>query len=568
MKIDIEEKSIEIQNLISIYTKESFVCFFADFIRHHSIRSQDGFVNKLKSKLKDSLYLIMLRLSSKEAGEEELIYSDESNKVLEKVADILLEIITFYLSGGHPLDSVEIKDTKKEAMIHELVFKDFFENGVLSYREQEINKTIRLFKVYEDKIHEKLNIKLRTLLEIFDFSEELYINKSIKNNSFIQSDHFIKFAKKLASNKNEKIDFEKELLELPENIQDDFLNYNERPYATLLFTKEEYYKHFEVHDVDVFCDLFSLDISDKCDHKFYAQSNPLELKPIIKINKKEYLNVYQKQLPTALYSLLYNMFTSTKKEKEQLNHRRGKIVFENQVFELFQRFFKGSKFSSFFRNYYINDCINEKDILIIVNRVAYIIECKASRNQEPRRSFDQAYRNIRSDFRESIQKGYDQCYQVEKEILKEKELVIRQGTETIVIDTSEINECFSIVVTLERFASIQTDLGLLLKKENSEVVYPWSVYIDDLEIFLQTLKMQFNNSERKFREYLEYRELLNERVFSRDELDVCASYLKNQKKFKELCEDEEIFIVTDLHLQGYFDQLYFNKKLKFKILEI
>nr|WP_299034386.1 hypothetical protein [uncultured Tenacibaculum sp.] len=58
-KIDLEKKSLEIQKIISRYTKESFVCFFADFIRHHPERSNIGFSKKFKSKLKDSLYLIM-----------------------------------------------------------------------------------------------------------------------------------------------------------------------------------------------------------------------------------------------------------------------------------------------------------------------------------------------------------------------------------------------------------------------------------------------------------------------------------------------------------------------------
>ena len=45
-KIDLEQKSLEIQKIISRYTKESFVCFFADFIRHHPERSNIGFSEK------------------------------------------------------------------------------------------------------------------------------------------------------------------------------------------------------------------------------------------------------------------------------------------------------------------------------------------------------------------------------------------------------------------------------------------------------------------------------------------------------------------------------------------
>ena len=64
-QVDIKQKSIEIQKIISKYTKESFVCFFADFARHYPERNQFSFSEKFESKYKDSIYLIMLRLSGR-----------------------------------------------------------------------------------------------------------------------------------------------------------------------------------------------------------------------------------------------------------------------------------------------------------------------------------------------------------------------------------------------------------------------------------------------------------------------------------------------------------------------
>lgn len=565
-EIDVKEKSLEIQKIISRYTKESFVCFFADFIRHHPERSNIGFSQKFKSKLKDSQYLIMLRLSSSIEGEEELYYSPKNDTILQKVADLLLEIVSFYLGGyGNFDNSLVIEDERHRKLIHELAFKDYFQNGVLNYREQELNKVIRLFYPFKTKIKERLGIELKTLIDICNFSEKFYQQKAIETKSFILNKDFAKLAKKSVSEQLPQGDFLKELSSLSNNIHDDFLDFFYRPHNCLLYSKSDYQKQFDIKSIDIFCDLFSIDIADSFNYLFYSQENPIDSKPIIKLNDSEYLSVYQKQLPTALYNLLYKVLSSTKKEKERLDRRKGKVILENHTKEVFEKFFNKSKYTRVFTNYYINNHPEEKDILIISDRVAYIIECKSSRNREPRRNLKEAYQRIKSDFNDCIQKGYNQCYQVEKEILNNKEICIKHQNDEDTILTSEIRELFSIVVTSERFASIQSDLGLLLKRNDDEDIYPWSVYIDDLETFLKTLKIKFNNAERRFTEFLEYRELLNERLFARDELDVCALYIKDPIEFRRICKSEE-YIITDPHLQGNFDQLYFNKKLKFKIL--
>ena len=68
VQIDLERKASEIKEIISVYTKESFIGFFADFIRNNKIRGFDEFSEKIKSKLRDSLYLIALRLSTDEGS--------------------------------------------------------------------------------------------------------------------------------------------------------------------------------------------------------------------------------------------------------------------------------------------------------------------------------------------------------------------------------------------------------------------------------------------------------------------------------------------------------------------
>jgi len=564
-KIDIREKSLEIQAIISIYTKESFVCFFADFIRHNPERGELGFSHKLKSKLKDSIYLIMLKLSSPINGEEVLIFFEEVDKNLQKVADILLQMVDFYLGDIYSKDFDDIKNERHKTLVHEMAFKDYFQNGVLNYREQELNKVIRLFHPYQDKIKKRLGIEMRTLIDICQYSEDDYVKKSTRSKSFIFKKEFSKFAKKSFIGAKLNKEFSNEFFHLPEYIQNDFLDFNDCPHSCLLFTKEDYYEVFEKNDVDIFCNLFSILIDGDYDILFYSQPNPLDAKPIIKINDSEYLNVFQKQLPTAIYNLLYATLTASAKEIEQVNLRRGKVILESHTKEMFERFFKKSKRLKVFSNYYVNKNPEEKDLLIIADGNAFVIECKSSRNREPRRDLNQAFQRIKSDFNDCIQKEYEQCYQVEQLILNCPNISIKSNHLVQDLDTSYINDVFSIVVTSERFATIQSDLGLLLNKQAAEDLYPWSISIDDLEIFLKTLNLKFNNPTRRFAEFLEYRELLNGRLFSRDELDVCAMYLNKPSNFRRICESSG-YIVTDQLLQQYFDELYFAKKLKFNIL--
>ncbi|WP_373056357.1 hypothetical protein [Zunongwangia sp. H14] len=375
--------------------------------------------------------------------------------------------------------------------------------------------------------------------------------------------NFDKLARLSANGLLEENEFTERLSKLSDDTQESFLSFCEKPHQCLLFTKQDYSSNFKINHIDIFCKLFSIDIKDIHNNLFYSQQNPLERRPIIRLKNDNYLHVCQKQLPSALYDLLYETLTKSKKEKEQLNLRRGKVVLESHTLIIFKKFFKKSKRVKIFTNYYLNNLPEEKDILILVDGNTYIIECKSSRYREPRRDTEQAYKRIKSDFKECIQKGYGQCYQVEQELLNNKTVTVSYKNEHEVLETNNISEIFSIVVTSERFASIQTDLGLLLKKENDEDPYPWSIYLDDLETFLKTLYINSNNPSRKFFEFLEHRELLHGRLITNDELDLCAMFLKNPKQFKEICKSEYV-VFTDPTLQDYFDKLYFNKKLKFK----
>ena len=561
---EIREKSLHIKNLVSGFTKQSFVCFFADFMLNHSIRGNTSFSEKLKSKYRDSLYLIALRLSSKAKGKRKLCFSPKNNLILEEVADILNDILLIYLQQKFSPDYLQNPFQKNQRFIHETTFRNYFQNGKLNYHEQEINHVIRMFKPYDTKIAKRLGIGLESILKICNRLQDLFHDKRSKALSFLETSEFQILASELTTRNVSGENLPNKFKRLPPA----FFEFANNPHLSLLFTKEEIEKA-DQQEIEIFLSLFAINVEDEMNILFYTQPNPLEEKPILKFNDGRFLHVYQKQIPTAIYKLLYRTLGETPRELDKLNSRRGKKVFEEHVENIFYSFFKKEKKFKFFRNYYINGSKNEKDLLIISKYYAFIVECKSSRFREPLRDTEKAFRRIKEDFSGCIQNGFEQCLEVEENIMASYEIAISdtKGTRISKLKTKHVVEVFKIIVTLERFGPIQTDLGLLLNINDEEHSYPWAVYVDDLEVFLLALRSSKASSLRKLIKYLCYRDFFHGRILTQDELDLCALFLQNQERFRELAESD-IYLVPDPALQNYFDDLYFTGKLNFKVLQI
>jgi len=218
----------------------------------------------------------------------------------------------------------------------------------------------------------------------------------------------------------------------------------------------------------------------------------------------------------------------------------------------------------FFENYYVIDGF-EQDLLILYRGNVFIIEVKASKLREPFRNVEKAIERIKTDFKNSIQYGFDQCKRVEDIFYSDAIIEIKDDRKKTIhtINPKQITNVFSIVVTLERFGSLQTNLQLLLEKDG-DIDYPWCVYIDDLEIFLMTLKKNSKSNVLKFLDYLDCRRQIHGRIHSIDELDICASYIQNPVEFKKIVESNNNFLMFSPYEQGYFDEIYWAGKLRFK----
>ena len=197
--------------------------------------------------------------------------------------------------------------------------------------------------------------------------------------------------------------------------------------------------------------------------------------------------------------------------------------------------------------------------------MALIVEAKASKRDEPRREPDKAYPLILSNFEETIQKGYDQAYRVKSKFISKEPLNIYSDVQlkkhVIDIRTKNYHSAFSIIVTLERFGQIQTDLsGLLEIYDNDE--FPWSVCIDDLEIFLLQLE-KLGKNKSHLMSFLTQREKLHGKLITADELEVCGAFINERITAKELNSDTTVLALTP-DLTDIFDQTYQTKGLGFE----
>ena len=547
--MSLEDKIEELKEIVSKYDIESFAGFFAYFIKKRPDNSSEIELNKFKSKLKDFLYLIALNAFSNKKGNEKFELSGE-------IIGELAERVNSIKDYNHV---TSFSDHTTESVIHEMAFRNHFDNGVLSFVEQDLERIRTIFLPFEKKIIEDFGFDIDFLIEIYKHIELISIIRFDYVMEFLHTKEFEEFNRQT---QEKEISFSEAFELLPEKIQESFSSFQLKPHSYLMFTNEDLYSTFSKQKVDNFLKLFTCEPNPNINFNYYTEDNPFELKPILKLSNNNYLNLFQKQIPIAIYKQIYSYLLKDKKLFNKIRKHREKSL-EKKTSEIFKSFFP-SKGTFFYENYYVQDNY-EQDLLIIYKGYAIIIEPKASKLREPFRNIEKAVTRLKDDFKSSIQYGYDQCKRVEDYFFGEETFEIRDNKKRILykVNPNKIHSVYSIVVTLERFGNLQTDLGLMLQKENNND-FPWSVYINDLEFFLLTLKHHTNNSVSKFLNFLKLRREMHNHIYAIDELDICATFIKTPEKFKNYSKMNDTLLSFSPLEQEVFDQYYYAGKLQFK----
>jgi len=541
----ITQKSINLKNFVSEYSTESFAGFFAYFIRQGSPFEEGRAIDQFESKLKDLFYLIALNAFSENKGNKRF---ELDNKLVNKLAKDIKPIKTEYEN---------VENSSLSHVLHTMAFQNYFHNGTLSYVQQDIEKIRRVFLHFDKAIEEHFGFNVETAIEIYKHTELIFKIRFESMMAYAKTTEFKQFRENINNN---KYSIEKDFDKLTEGVQQGYLRFIENPYSSFLFTNEDLYLSFEKEKVDAFLKLFSSTPSPR-NYLYYTDPNPLEEAPILKVGDNKYLHIYQRQIVIAIYNRFYSFLMNEEKYFDKIRKHRDKQL-EKKVTEMFEEFFK--KDFHIYKNYYVVNNY-EQDLLIISKGIAFIIEIKASKMREPLRDVEKGVLKIRNDFKSSIQYGYKQCKRVE-DLFKEGttfNVLDKKNKILHTINPQKYHAVFSIIVTLERWGALQSNLDLLLEKEKEDN-FPWAVYIDDLEITLMAFKKLFRNHIGNFVSFLKERRKLHGRSYTIDELDICAEYLMDTPKFIKNANLTEAFMMYSPKNQNFFDDLYNHGILKFK----
>lgn len=555
MSIDLTQKSQELKDFVSQFETTMFLGDISSLMQFIRFDSPTNSLKGLSSPQRQLLYLAGLNVTSEiPAAGLKAQYSDED---LEHMKVLLNEIENGYTEFFYPKPAdVVDEDWKMRRMIAMPTFLGYFNHGLLNYEEQIIERVQEYFTPFNEEIKNHFKLEVQDFINIYNYIDKLpneFLNQKINKKEGQQT--WEEFCDEMK---------EKDLMpwewqeHLPQHFQDLFGWMYDKG-KMYRYSKQQLVDNFGIDKADAFLNTFTSK-REKTNFLYYTESNIIHSRPIFKVSDDEFQLVEAHQLIQAVYNALFEFCTQAA-FREKFYAVRGKKL-EIKIENVFQRFFKGKAFV--YKSFFTQDG-HEQDLLFLIDGMALIVEAKASKRDEPRREPDKAYPLILSNFEETIQKGYDQAYRVKSKFISKETLNIYSDEKlkkhVIDIRTKNYHSAFSIIVTLERFGQIQTDLSSLLEIYDDDE-FPWSVCIDDLEIFLLQLE-KLGKNKSQLMAFLNLREKLHGKLITADELEVCGAFINEKITTKELNSDATVFALTP-DLTDIFDQTYQTKGLGFE----
>jgi len=548
MNIDLAKKSQELKEFVSKYETTKFLGDIASLMKFIRFENPIQSLKGLSSPQRQLLYLAALNVTSAiDNTKQKDQYSDEE---FEQMKTLLNEIENGYEQFFYPKpDDVIDEEWKKRRLIAMPTFLSYFNQGLLNYEEQIIERVEEYFKPFESEIIEHFNLSIFDFIEIYNFIDQVQNNfLDVNFNRKEGQQTWEEFCDEMQSKNIMPWEWQ---AHLPQHFQNLF----ESMYDTgkmHRYSKQSLIDKFGEPKALAFLNTFTCK-RQETNFLYYTEPNILHSQPIFNINDEEFQLVDNHQVIQAVYNTLFGFCISQPKLKEKFYALRGKKL-EEKIENVFQRFFKNKAFV--YKGFFTQDK-HEQDLLFLHEGLALIVEAKASKRDEPRREPDKAYPLIVSNFEETIQKGYDQAYRVKSKFINKKTLKIYkdQNLQQHIIDirTKNYHKAVSIVVTLERFGQIQTDLSYMLEIYDDDD-FPWSICIDDLEVFLLQME-KMGKKKSDLTEFLTIREKLHERIITGDELEVCGAYLSKKINKKQVADNNITFLMTP-DLADIFDDSY------------
>lgn len=502
----------------------------------------------LHSPYKLYFYLIGLLFSTKSI--ENNSFNEEHNNIVKKNLD---EIEKLYVRMFFKHKNERNRDMPESWYLNREIsmpaFMQYFSEAELASDESLIERINKYYIPYNDIIYGRCNFYITDALELY-YKFKNDINKRFSN--------LVKLRKEAEAIKNDVINKIPIRKFTPENVQRKMRLNGGYEIFEKLFTEIDEIYIVEKEEYKKFADIIKYFLlkREKRDFRYYTERNSAEEYPIFEIDDKRIFIGFNRQLLVSLYVRLYNELKASK-DGERFLISRDKYL-EKKTAELFGHLNK----TKVYRNLSENEKGEyEHDIIIKNNKSLIICECKATERKEPFRDPDKAAERIIRQFRGNagIQKGYDQGNKLRKKILKEDIEYLYNEKKEIIIDfqKEKFNKIYCIVVTLNNFGYLATNLSLLLEKDIKDP-YPLCMNVSDFEYLI----VGYNYKKKDITDFLKYLDLrseLHEKFMASDELEI-AGYFLVYNSFEKLIESNADKYSFQPEMSDIFSEAYFELK--------
>jgi hypothetical protein len=548
--MSLETKSKELKDLVATYDTQ-WLLGDLSFVMYAGRERASDQLGQLSSPMRQLYYLAGLNVSSDPAMGTAVGYDPEK---WQQIVLLLNEIEGEYQQLFFPTSPEEMTEewrhVRKVAMPS---FLSYFNQGPLNYEEQVINWIRDLFTPLNHTIQSETGLQTEDFIQFYENLDRLRQNnfQAHSTKPELLRPNWKDYTKIKMGIRDEAPDFIKEM-----GKQNEYVHYSMADHGMMdrFYPEELVSENLPIEKVKPILALLTTSRSET-DFLYYTATkpgNPVYEKPIIDIGGGMFQVFEVKQVIYAVKNFLEKLCSTAKSSSTKYVDVKGNLL-ENRILELFKKFFK--KDFKYFQGYYVDG--NEQDILFLWKEYAFIIEAKGYALREPLRDPDKAFVRIKKDFDACIGYGYTQTRRVEKKFIEEIPLTItdKNGKVLEVIDTTKYKEDFSIIVNLETFGQIQTDLSTLIQLEGEDDLYPWAVKLDDLEIFLLTMLAK-GKKPMDFIRFLLLREMLHGKLFCSDELEVCGAYLSGTITQKMAAQQDQV--QTTPMMGDVFDKQYYK----------
>ena len=530
---NLEKIAKELKSVIGDYDPDLFASRIVSIIHGLTHPWNKSIIKEMVSPFRQLLYLLNLNLTSApKKGYKE--FSFEGGE-WERLVILLNE-----MEEMHKKEYGELKPVPKdllteldedEALRRRMVgistYNAFFHQGPLHFEEQTIEKVVEIFKGFNIELKKKFGWNALDFISLYDRLDNVRQGK--------QDSVFIKQKTKREPSREEFTATAMAALKSGHSFQEAMMQAS--PFDTAIFEYQDNpskVNTFTIDDLQGVSDelievlITSLTSDRRLDDKFlfFSQSNQIIRKPIYKLDNGDFLVIEHRLLLSAMFSFLQSKCLEISKNKNRVTVARDKFL-ERKVEDIFREFYKKEEQAKVFPSYFIDGV--ERDLLVLSKDTALIIEAKAGNVREPMFDPDKAYSKIWSDFKETIDYGYEQAFSVKEKFLKKQtfEITDNKGNTIHSINPKIYKNIFCIIVTYNKFGHAQSDLWMMLDLYDDDN-YPWAVCVDDLEIFLLAMdKLKFSLSD--FHRFLRLRSDLHGNLIVNDEGRVLGHYLINKR---------------------------------------